>query len=352
MQKPNSPNPSRLQQLSQGARNRWKTITLILLLAGGLVFYFVNKAQANKVELVTEQPQIRNLTKTLEISGFVDAKEKARLRFALGGKVVYLGAKEGDAVKKNQTIATIDQATLNKQLQQDLNLYMQERWNWEETRDSVKDKALDTSQNRAVDQEQWQLENTVLNVEIRDISIRNTYLSAPFTGILTSAPTAVAGVQLLGSDYFEVVNPDSLVFRAAVDESDITLVSEGQLGRLELDSLPEEEIETTINYIAYSSTETSSGTSFIVEFKLDQAMVSRPLRIGMNGDINIVLEEKNEVLSIPNIAVTQRDGQNYVNILNSDGEASETTVETGLETDDYVEITSGLSETDQVVIPQ
>lgn len=331
---------------------RWKTSLFVVLLAIGLVFYFVQRAEANKVELVVESPQYRELTKTLDLSGFVDAKEKARLRFAAGGKVVWLGAQEGELVKKGQTIATIDQAALNKQLQQDLNLYMKERWDWEETRDGVKDKTIETSQRRTIDKEQWDLENTILSVEIRDIAIQNTRLSAPFAGILVSSPTTVAGIQLLASDYFEVVNPDSFVFRAAVDESDIGLVSLEQSGALELDAFLDNTFTTKVQYVSFVSTETSSGTAFVIEFPLDQAGFDKPLRIGMNGEIQLLLESKDSALSIPNTAIIQRDGTTYVTVQTDDKQTKEVAVEVGLETDEYIEILSGLSESDKVVIPQ
>lgn len=334
-------------------KKRWKLSSIIAIAIILLIIFVVRSNAAKKDEqLKFEHPIKTSITKTLEISGHVDAKEKARLRFVAGGKVVYLGAQEGDFVKKWQTIASVDAASLAKDLQKDLNLYMKERWDWETTVDNIKDRPLDTTERRTVDKEQWDLNNTVIDVEIQDIAIKNTAIYAPFEGILTTSPTAVTGVQLLASDFFEIVNPKSLIFRAAVDESDISFISEGQTANLVLDSYPEETISTKVSYVSFVSTETSSGTAFIIEFPLSDVANNNMLRIGMNGDINITLESKNDVLTIPTISLTQREDKYYVNVKTGDNLSEEREIKIGLETDDTVEVLEGLSESDEIVVPE
>jgi membrane fusion protein, macrolide-specific efflux system len=337
---------------------KWKLLTVIAI-AIVLILIFVSKSNAAKEDnqLIFTNPKKESITKTLEVSGHVDAKEKARLRFVAGGKVIYIGANEGDYVKKWQTIATIDRAALNKALEKNLNLYMKERWDWEESIDTNRDQYLSLTERRTVDKEQWDLNNTVIDVEVQDIAIKNTALYAPFAGILTHSPTSVAGVQLLATDYFEIVNPESLVFRAAVDESDISYVLEGQNAKLVLDSFSDETIETTVNYVSYTSSETSSGTAFIIEFPLgesfgEDALNQNKFRIGMNGDIDIVLETKKDVLTIPTIAITQRESQIFVNVKTKENESEEREISIGLETDEVVEVLEGLSETDEIVVPE
>jgi len=337
---------------------KWKLLTIVtIVITLILIFVFKSSVAKKNSQLIFTNPKRESLTKTLEVSGHIDAKEKARLRFIVGGKVVYLGVNEGDFVKKWQTIATIDRASLNKALEKNLNLYMKERWDWEESIDNNRDQSLNLTERRIVDKEQWDLNNTVIDVEIQDIAIKNTAIYAPFGGILTHSPTSVAGVQLLATDYFEIVNPESLVFRAAVDESDISHVSEGQNAKLILDSFSEETIDTTVNYVAYTSSETSSGTAFVVEFPLTESFGGDPLnqkelRIGMNGDINIILETKENVLTIPTIAITQRESSVFVNVKTNENESEEREIQIGLETDEVVEVLKGLSETDEIIVPE
>lgn len=342
---------SKVRSLISLLKKKWKLV-LVILIVLGIVLLVVNSKNKNKVVLVFEKPITQSITKTLDVSGHVDAKEKVRLRFPAGGKLTYVGAKEGDTVKKWQTVAAIDKATLQKQLDQDLNNYMKERWDWEEVVDENRDQALTLSERRSQDKDQWDLTNTVLTVEIRDLALQNTSLYSPFEGILTTAPTSVAGMQVLATDYFEIVNPNTLVFRAAVDESDISSIVVGQKATLILDAFEDIEINTEVSYVSYTSTEASSGTSFIVEFPLSQTEIEQILRIGMNGDIKILLEEKENVLTIPSIALIERDGITYVMVKSGENKSEEREVEIGLETDETVEVISGLSESDEVVIPE
>lgn len=342
---------SKVRSLISLLKKKWKLV-LVVLIVLGIVLLVVNSKNKNKVVLVFEKPITQSITKTLDVSGHVDAKEKVRLRFPAGGKLTYVGAEEGDTVKKWQTVAAIDKATLQKQLDQDLNNYMKERWDWEEVVDENRDQALTLSERRSQDKDQWDLTNTVLTVEIRDLALQNTSLYSPFEGILTTAPTSVAGMQVLATDYFEIVNPNTLVFRAAVDESDISSIVVGQKATLVLDAFEDIEINTEVSYVSYTSTEASSGTSFIVEFPLSQTEIEQILRIGMNGDIKILLEEKENVLTIPSIALIERDGITYVMVKSGENKSEEREVEIGLETDETVEVISGLSESDEVVIPE
>lgn len=332
-------------------KKRWK-ISLIVLVIGLLIAgWQIRKANADKSELIFEPVERTSITKTLDISGIIDAKEKARLRFIAGGKLVYLGAQEGEWVKKWQTLASIDKSALQKQLNQDLNLYMKERWDFEDSQDQYdyNVEALDTR--KSLDQEQWDLENKVLSVEIKDIAIKESSLYAPFAGILVKSPSTVSGVQLLANDYFELVNPQTLIFKAEVDESDIGLLSMNQQAKIELDAYDEEIIDTYLNYISYASSVNSTGTVFVVEFPINSEDIDK-FRIGMNGDASIILDSREDVLVIPFEATISRDDKNYVNIKGADGKPEEREISLGLETDDYAEVTSGLNEGDLILIPE
>lgn len=332
-------------------KKKWKLL-LILTVVALVVMGFLQSRSKNQVKLNFVNPSKEDIVSSITISGRIDAKEKAQMRFVAGGKVVYLGAKQGDLVKKWQSLATIDRSTLQKQMDQNLNLYMKERYDFENTRDDIKDRSLDTEETRAVAKQQYDLDNQVLNVEIQNIAIANTTLYAPFEGILTVVPTNVTGVQLLASDYFEVVNPKTLIFRAAIDEIDMHRISKGQSGQIILDAYDGEEIATYISYISYTSSESSSGTVFLVEFPIDSQDMEK-YRIGMNGDALIKLAEKQNVLTIPLDAISERDGKVFVEVKADNKEGKESReIKIGLESEEEVEVLEGLSENDQVLLPE
>jgi RND family efflux transporter MFP subunit len=336
-------------------RKRWKLLILLLVIVGGIFLWRQRQQASHKVELKFTSPQRTKLVKTLEVAGIIDAKEKATLRFASGGKVTYIGAQEGDLVKRWQTLARIDTRDLQKRLQQDLNLYFNERMDFEQGKDDRQDIAPTDALGRTAQKEQKDLENTVLSVEIRDIAIRNSVLSSPIEGILVSTPTTVAGVNLAATDAFEVINPRTLVFRATVDQADVSSIKKGQKVTLTLDAYPDKTIETEVSYIAYKSTQSSNGTVFIVEMLIPNDYQYAELehyRLGMNGDADIVLDEREHALAIPLDATTQRDNKTFVQVKTGPNTAVEKEIKVGLETEDQVEVIEGLSESDQVVIPK
>lgn len=341
----------KLLSIISGVRRRWKLVVLLVLIAGGLGYFLYQRSQPEEVTVQTTNPQMQDITKTLEVSGVVDAKEKANMRFAMGGKVVYLGAKEGDVVRRGQTLATIDRRELQKVLQQNLNTYMQERNDWENTLDDTKDRALPTEEQRMVHNEQLTLNNRVLDVEIQDIAIQNTVLSAPFTGVLVSSPTAVTGVNLMATDVFELINPETMVFKAAVDEADIGQVQIGQPVEIILEAFPDEPITSSIAAISYRSEQTTTGTVFLVEIPIVGSNLLSRYRLGMNGDALIKLDSRSSVMTIPLDTTRTRDGKTFVDVQVADNQLEEREIQVGLETEDVVEVTGGLALTDQVVVP-
>lgn len=336
--------------LLSAIKRRWK-LTLLLLVVVGVGFFLYQRSRPTQEIIQTTNPQMEDITKTLEVTGVVDAKEKANLRFAVGGKIVYLGAKEGDVVRKGQTIATIDGRELQKVLQQNLNIYMQERNDWENTLDDTKDRVLPAEEKRMVNNEQLTLNNRVLDVEIRDIAIQNTVLSAPFSGVLVSSPTSVTGVNLMATDLFELINPETMIFKAIIDEDDIGQVQIGQPVEITLDAFPDEPIYGSIATIGYKSQQSATGTVFIVEIPIVGSNLLTRYRLGMNGDVAITLDTRSAVMTIPLDATRNRDGKTFVDILVAENQTEEREIQVGLETEDVVEVTGGLALTDQVVLP-
>ena len=71
--------------------------------------------------------------------------------------------------------------------------------------------------------------------------------------------------------------------------------------------------------------------------------------VGTTGTLRLILDKKENVLSLPVGAVNYADGKPYVYVLDDNGFKQMVWVSAGLIGDDLVEITSGLSEGDKVV---
>lgn len=331
-------------------RRRWYVLVLIIVaVIAGL--WFINRSQQSE-ELEVVRPQVRTLSQVLEFSGVMDASERVSQRFAAGGKLTYVGAQEGDFVKKWQTLASIDARTAQKNLQKQLNAFDSQRLTFENLQDDRKDRVLDSEEGRVAQQDEIALQQAVLGVEIQSIAIEDSRLSSPIEGILVKAPSAVAGTYLAPTDAYEVFNPQTFFFQGYVDEIDIGNVSVGQSAVVRLDAFNGQTFAGTVQKIGFSSLSSSSGgTVFPIEIRFESGLDLSIFRLGMNGEAEVILETRENVLSIPVDAITTREGKSFVQVRTGEKTTEDREIQLGLETEDYAEVISGLSESDEVVLP-
>lgn len=328
-------------------KNHYLLAGTVLVLVALLGYYLTHQSKPEYIAYTAESGTIRD---TLELSGKVAADKLAILRFPTGGLVTYLGANEGDQLKKWQTIASLDTRQTQKTLEQKLNLYAIQRGSFEQTIDdndnSVPDGDLARELNRLLAKNQYQLENTVKDVEYLDLSLKLSRLTSPIQGILVKAPIKTSGVNVLATDTWTVVDPTSLYFSADLDETDLKRVSVGQEVEIMLDAYPDVTHNSVVSSISYTPKETTTGTVYEIKLALPENS-QHELRLGLNGSATIILSEKSGVTRLPSSAIIFEGTKTSVYRKNGDKyEMSE--VEIGIENDGYVEIIKGLSPNDQV----
>lgn len=333
-------------------------ISLALLFGGGLFLAWRVVSQSREKEIKTVTPIRKTLRKTLSVNGVIDAQEKARLFFATGGKVTYLGAKQGDFVRRGQTLASIDHRSLDKNLAQDLNNYANQRLYWDQFQDDIAEEAggpeapiPELRTRRLSQQEQNKLNNSVLTVEIRAIAIQEANLRSPIEGVLVQAPTNLIGVPLTAANYFEIINPASFFLKSVIDETEVGQLKEGMLANIELDAFPGQALTGKIRSIDLAGTTSPSGTVFFAELALLEPSPELTLRLNMNATAEIQLAEVEEALVIPIEATHTREEKTWVEVLLPSGRVEERSITTGLETEEEIEVTAGVSETDRLVLP-
>jgi hypothetical protein len=135
---------------------------------------------------------------------------------------------------------------------------------------------------------------------------------------------------------------------AQVDESDVTHVQVGQPVQLSFDALTGRSVPGHVTAVAPQSTTQSGVTSYLVSISIDGGRGVRP---GMTATANIVYAQQDNALVVPNRAIRRQGRDQVVDVLTKDGTLDTRVVERGLSNDQTTEITSGLNEGDQVVIP-
>lgn len=337
--------------------NRKKILLLALFLLGGAGFFGYKNLTAQKQEKwETSRAEKRDITRTVTASGETHAQEEATLKFQTSGELVWVGVEEGDKVEKWDAIASLDKVKLEKTLKQELIDYKNERWDYEQTTlDDYKDQALTETIRRAKEQAQFDLDRVVLDVEIADIALKYANLYTPIAGIVTSIEAPHPGTNITpATAEFVISNPETVIFTAEVDEVDIGLVKEGMEAEIVMDAYLDEVIKSRVKEVGFSSVTTSGGgTAFEVEFDLPEN-VDEKYRLGMNGEAEIFIEERQETIVIPFQAVQEDDEGTFVWVLEENAPVKravesgftsglDTTILSGIEEGDLV-ITSGFNE--------
>lgn len=231
-------------------------------------------------------------------------------------------------------------------------------------------------------------------------NLSRTTLTSPMDGVITSLQVKngerVAGNSFtLGTEMMTVSDMSSIEARVDVGENDIVKVNIGDSADVEVDAYNNRKFKGVVTKISSSSstttaTSTNDVTNYEVRIRLirdsykDLITKTFPFRPGMNASADIKTRQHDNVLSVPITAVNARvkgsdknledkkkedskmkednsDNINAVNtssddeleevvfVLQKDGKVKKTVVTTGIQDINYIEITSGLNEGDEVV---
>lgn len=344
--------------LKKVKNNLFKIITLsaVVLIIGFLAknkFLPVKAVyDAKKDTLVTVKRQ--TIKNELALSGSVDAASKADLRFQTSGQLSWVGVGVGDRVKKWQSIAALDKRQLKKQLQKEMNDYLTNRWNFEDTQDEYKttkeNHLITTEMQRILDRTQFSLNNAVLDVELSDLTLKYATIYSPIDGVVTSIEQPNPGVNITPSTAtFTVVDPNSIYFKCELDQEDVIKVNQNQKVTIKLDSYPDQIIDSQIDYISFSPVAGQTSTVYETRLKLPQDNDDLKYRLGMDGDASIILSQSENTLIIPSTAILEQGDQKFVYV-DINGKLDKKSITTGIESDEKTEVLSGLSENDSVVI--
>src|SRR5213594_1636506 len=209
--------------------------------------------------------------------------------------------------------------------------------------------------------------------------LSKTTIYAPMSGTI-SALNKEQGEIALGSQFQKdviliVADLSAMEAQVNVDENDIMSVAVGHPAEIEVDALPNQRLKGVVSEIASSANSTGTGSSEQkTEFEIKISITDPPktLRPGMTASADIVTKTNENALSVPlqSVAVrtvdqltlkgeerkgaesrykADKDGFVEVVFCIENGKAVAKQVETGIQSDELIEILGGLKEGDEVV---
>lgn len=173
---------------------------------------------------------------------------------------------------------------------------------------------------------------------------------APGGGATAEAPGTQAPLPTSSSSsaFMVISNVSAMEVVIPFAESDAAKVAFNQDVQVTFDAVPNLTISGHVVAVASAATVTSGVVNYYATVTLNQT--NSALKQGMTANAVVTTSKASSALSVPNLAITRTGGQAYVNVY-SGGQQVQTAITTGVVGDTYTEVTGGLNDGEQIVIP-
>ncbi|OQA20928.1 MAG: Macrolide export protein MacA [Actinobacteria bacterium ADurb.Bin346] len=202
--------------------------------------------------------------------------------------------------------------------------------------------------NKNIEQAEIQYELSKINLDLVRLDSDKFAIRAPFDGIVANAnfsegETAGPGVAAIS------ILSRTLVIKSDINEMDIAKCSIGQEAELTFDAYPDRSFKGRIVEISPLPKNIAGIISYEIKVEPEKEVLEY-LRYGLSANLTIIISSVKDVLYIPLQSVYTENGKSYVDRLIGGSKTEKVEITTGNYNYDYIEVKSGLSEGDVVVI--
>jgi multidrug efflux pump subunit AcrA (membrane-fusion protein) len=315
---------------------------------GDIILQFDNKEIMKKLDL--KQSELQTAQKELETLTFAENEVLNQLKIEL------VEAKTNTVKAKNKTNLIEEYTAMNEIKKINLDYALAQLIEEEVTaKTQYQEKAM-----KAKLQTQQNLISKLTN-ETADYrkALASLQVKSPKQGIISYCPdhsgkkNGVGDTVWMGIKVLEIPNLQHMQAVAAIPEFNSYRIKEGMKAEIRIDS--NSDIVFTGEIVSLSRiyrTKSYNNMAIVVDAVI---CIDHPdekiMRPGMNASISIITEIKRQVIKIPLSAVNYKNNQVRV-LKKSAWKNKELQIETGLQTEDYVEVTAGLKDGDILLIPR
>ena len=333
-----------------------------------------------------------DLRQEITPSGNLSMPHSQNLNFGSAGTVTDVLVIIGDSVKQGQVLAKLDTLPLETALLQAQISVKTAQLNLERaqtpTTSATGSALLSTPDPLDIEIKQLQLDKAKLDLTNAQKNLNNAIIKAPFDGVIGTVSVNVGDIVGANTTAMRLIDPKQIQIDAQVNEMDIYSLKIGSQATVQIDALSGIQLPATVSAIAASSVTSGGVVNYPVKLQVrlpdaselsnistgqrsssvttgqrtsgtvGQSSTTRvtsampDIKEGLTVTVNIVIAEKINVIRIPVRAIIREGRNTYVQVKKSDGTIEKRAIQTGLSTFQYMEVTSGLSEGEKVVIQQ
>lgn len=340
-------------------------------------FWFLwKKTRPVKTVYAIEQPKLDTLRQFVVATGKVQPRDEVEIKPQISGIIAELHKEAGQTVRKGEIIATVKVIPEMGQLSSaesrvslaELSLAQTkreaERTEALHTKGVVSDEEAEQSRTE-LNKAKEELRNARENLEIvqkgitsRYKELSNTQIRSTIDGMILDVPIKVGNSVIQANTFNDgttiatVADMSNMQFQGNVDETDVGKLHEGMGVKLTIGALQNVELDAALEYVSPKATEDNG----VVLFEVKAAAVIPEnifVRAGYSANANIVIENREGVLTVPESTIEFVDGKSYAYVLTSPEGNDEQTfekreVEIGLSDGIRVEIVSGITVDDRI----
>lgn len=334
-----------------------------VLVAGGVYWYMESSAAEKTAQAVeTVAVQRMDIKSTVEATGTIRPVDSVEVSSKITARINSVLVKENDTVTAGQVVATLDGK--DYEAKRDQAQYRVTNTRAKYNRMSYLESIGAKSKSDLEDAE-YNYDTAQSTLEEANSDASETIITAPISGVVVGEPKTAGTMAVQGSDnptvIMRIADLSKKQIKAKVDETDIGNIRIGQEATFTVDAFTDKKFTARVSKISQtdvtnswdtssSASSSSSGTSVIYYYvTLDVDDPENLLLPAMTARVVINTADRNDALVVPLSTLKTDAAGSYVLVLQEDGSQETRYVETGIYSDEYVEILGGLSEGERVV---
>ena len=318
-------------------------LVVIVLVAGPLVAQtdfvkeIVAKNKDNRTKVRVAVLERGDLTRTINAPGSIEPESMVDISAQVSARIIALPFDEGDEVRKGDVVVRLDDRDLAAALdaarararaeearltgaEADLAEARAEQTRQQglyETKD-ISLAALEASEARYKRAES-NLAQITESIEIAKAQIRqaekdldNTVITSPIDGVVTALNADVGELVVIGtlnnpgSIIMQIADLSKILVRARVDESNVSLVSQGQDATVYLNAYPDKQFKGSVRFMKLQREIWRDGSGYVEAEVMLEDLNGERLYNGLTSNVDISVQTLADVLKVPSQAVVDR----------------------------------------------
>lgn len=350
-------------------------ILLILAVFGSGAFYYLssnNDSNNNQTDPYVTAEIGTVVEKALAV-GNIEPENEIEVKSKISGVVSKIFAQPGDYVREGQPLIEVRPDPTPLELAEAKRNLERTEIELENLRKEMERMKSLRDRNLVSQQDYEQLEQRYNDVKVRmqinserlqllesgRVSIGETVIESvirsPIDGFILEKmvdigePVVPLTSYQAGTPLMSIAGMDQLLFKGTVDEIDVGKLEEGMPAEIKIGALPGVKVLGEVSRISLKARQQDNATVFPIEIIITDTN-GVVLRAGYSANADIIIEQMENSITIPERVISMRDGKAFVDVPgNEPGTRVEKEIELGLSDAITVAVTDGLEEGDKVL---